>query len=155
MTTRLVGILADKKAKNKSRIVLVSGFVPPPGRPRFGSQRQRVLGICEKRRFFHKKQKKRIFKIPFEKNYFPLLRDPLFSVKIMEGILCFLKFAFFEKSCRSCFGQESYCSPTVRPSIRPPCRRPTELRRAKRAPPPSDPPYTLTPDRPPLAACYW
>jgi hypothetical protein len=87
--------LAAKKAKQKSRIVLVSGFVPPPGRPRFGSPRQRVLGICEKRRFFHKKQKKRIFKIPIEKNDFPLLRDPLFSGKIMGVILCFWKFACF------------------------------------------------------------
>jgi hypothetical protein len=54
------GTLADKKAKKKSKIVLVSGFVPPPGRPRFGSPRQRVLGICAKRRF-SKKNKKTYF----------------------------------------------------------------------------------------------
>jgi hypothetical protein len=69
--------------------------VPPPGRPHFGSPRQRVLGICEKRRFVQTKLKKRIFKIPSEKKHFPLLRDPLFSVNIMEAFLCFLKFAFF------------------------------------------------------------
>ena len=95
MTPASVVTLAAKKAKNKSKIAMVSGFVPPPGRPRFGSQRQRVLGICEKRRFFNKKQKKRIFKIPIEKNDFPLLRDSVFLVKIMEAVLRFVKFACF------------------------------------------------------------
>ena len=93
--TASVGTLAAKKAKQKSKIVLVSGFVPPPGRPRFGSQRQLVLGICAKRRFFHKQQQKRIFKIPFEKKRLSSPPGPPFLVKIMEVLLCFLKFVFF------------------------------------------------------------
>jgi len=101
----------------------------------------------------------------------------------MEAVLCFLKFALFLKklqkmkmsiiilvsglwaapgahlalpSVQPSRGERS--EPPRRPSDRAeaseasPAVRPTDRRSAD---PPTDRPYTLTPDRPPLAASYW
>ena len=95
-----------------SKFAMVSGFVPPPGRPRFGCQRQITNRFSGKWRLFQKKRKRKklILKMLIEKSGFDRLRDPLFSGKIMRVFLRNLKIAFFEKNVKMWKIENLYCN---------------------------------------------
>ena len=94
--------------KKTSGIVVVSGLLPSPGRARFGTARQRVLGSFENDMFFVKIAKTIIFKNRTGIWTLGASGDASRRAKLWELSSGFWNVHFFGKSCEQWKLQESY-----------------------------------------------